>query len=163
VALRTLYQQYGGKEEIFAAVIRKYVTEIYDLELRLDWSESLDAVLRQAAAKVLEFCTIPDAVAQQRLLIAESIRFPDLMFFLTNEAHARTLGAIEAVLREAIKRRLIVIDDIKLAARIFLEITVGWSLMFAAAGNRTIIPGKRELGKRVDLYLRAYGVQRPPL
>src|ERR1700677_4850384 len=37
VALRTIYQQYGGKEEIFAAVIRRYVGHIYGLELQLNW------------------------------------------------------------------------------------------------------------------------------
>jgi TetR/AcrR family transcriptional repressor of mexJK operon len=160
VALRTIYQQYGSKEEIFAAVIRRYVAHIYGLELQLNWTESIQDVLRRAAEKLVEFCTIPEAVTLQRLMIAESTRFPDLMLALSHDGHARTLGAIEAVLGEAVKRGLVVTDDLKLAARIFLEITVGWSLMFAAAGNRTIIPGKKELAQRVDVFLGTYGARK---
>ena len=160
VALRTIYQQYGGKEKIFAAVIRRYVTEIYGLELDLDWSRSPDNALHRAAQKLLQFCTIPEAVAQQRLMIAESTRFPALMLSLSQESHRRTLAAVEAVLVEAQKRGLIETGDIKLAARLFVEMTVGWSLMFSAMGNPTIIPGKKELDARVDRFIRAYAVRK---
>jgi TetR/AcrR family transcriptional repressor of mexJK operon len=159
VALRTIYQQHGGKEEIFAAMIRRYVTHISDLDLDLDWNGALDAVLRRAAVKLVEFCTIPEAVAFQRLMIAESARFPALMLALSQEAHGKTMAAVEAVLVEARKRGLIETGDIKLAARLFIEMTVGWSLMFSAMGNNTITPGKKELGERVERFIRAYGTR----
>jgi len=162
VALRTIYQQFGGKEEIFAAAIRRYVDHIQELDLELDRSGSASEVLRDAASKLVQFCTSEEAVVRQRLMIAESTRFPDLMTSLLQEGHGKTLAVVERVLTDAIQRRLIVAEDVAVAARMFLEITVGWSLMFAAAGDRTIIPDAGELDVRVDVFLSAYGARRRP-
>jgi TetR/AcrR family transcriptional regulator, mexJK operon transcriptional repressor len=157
VALRTIYQQYGDKGGIFTAVIRRQLKHLSIFRFEADSDGSIQDSLNRIARELLGACTAPQSVALQRLMTAESLRFPQLMMAVSAEGYRRINHAIAAILGEAHKRHLLRIENKRLAAKLFVELTVGWSLMLCATGNRSAIPSNKELRERVDIFLKAYG------
>lgn len=156
VAPRTIYEKYGGKDEIFAAVIQRQLTYLADFKLEFDDKAPVATALNQVAWKLLEFCTAPESVALQRLLTAESTRFPDLMLAMSQEGHHKVLGTVTHVLTQARQHGALRIKNMKLATQIFVELTVGWALMLGMVGDWTTFPSKKDMTEKVDLFLRSY-------
>jgi len=79
VAKRTLYRQYPNKGELFAAVVRWRVAEVFDPSVNLvDDHKTVDDALLQLAVDVVQICTDSDTAQISRLLVSESVRFPEL-------------------------------------------------------------------------------------
>ncbi len=78
VSKQTVYNHFGSKEELFAAMIRnvcdRMLTVFEEAAKSGKPEDTLRAIARQIVKKVLE----PDRLALYRLLIAESQRFPEL-------------------------------------------------------------------------------------
>jgi AcrR family transcriptional regulator len=156
VALRTIYQQYGGKDKIFAAVVSRQLTQVSSFSCELDSGPHIEASLNRLARELVGTCTTPEAVALQRLMSAESVRFPELMLALTVEGHGKLLATVAGFLAEAHKRQLIRVDNKHFAAKLFLELTVGWSLMLCTVGDRSSVPSAKELRAKVNMFLKTY-------
>ena len=78
VSKQTVYNHFGSKEELFAAMIRnvcdRMLTVFEEAAKSGKPEDTLRAIARQIVKKVME----PDRLALYRLLIAESQRFPEL-------------------------------------------------------------------------------------
>src|SRR5579863_8072814 len=78
VSKQTVYNHFGSKEELFAAMIRnvcdRMLTVFEEAAKSGRPEDTLRAIARQIVKKVME----PDRLALYRLLIAESQRFPEL-------------------------------------------------------------------------------------
>lgn len=79
ISKRTFYHRFGGKEELFEAVVRRLIgrwTPLFDAAV-LD-APNLAETLRRAAEYMLRVALTPEALALRRIVIAEAPRFPGL-------------------------------------------------------------------------------------
>ncbi len=159
VAMRTLYQ-YGTKEELFAAVIKLQMSQLGQFEAEFEEATSIRTLLNRVARKLVAVCTTPECIALQRFMTAESPRFPDLMLSISLEGHGRLVSAVEALLRQASARGLLKIRHAKATATLFIELTVGWSLLLCTIGDFRSIPSNADLDERVSVFLNTYGTDK---
>jgi TetR/AcrR family transcriptional repressor of mexJK operon len=127
VAKKTLYQHFGDKAGLFAAVLTC---------LRNAWIAGLQnivvedkdpcAVLEAAAQHLLDVGTRTDMLELHRLLLIEARRFPDLI-----DGHYGRRGGLvgmeplSAYLRSATQRGLLHFDDEALASEQFVYLVLG--------------------------------------
>jgi len=113
----TVYAHFASKEELFGAVIAR-VTE------RRFGSFSVDALdprevaasLLTIARRFLDLVLSPEAIAVNRIIIAEVIRFPVLGDVFWEAGPARSRAQIETFLRRAVAAGTLAIPDTRLAA-----------------------------------------------
>ncbi len=124
IAKRTLYARWSGKPALFRAVLERLMTKW--LSGAGDWSacESLTEALDEAAARILEVALTPEAIALNRLLIAESVRFPELPFAMRQAGANQGIARIAALLEQAIASRAIPPLDTAFAAEQFLHLVL---------------------------------------
>lgn len=88
ISKRTLYARFRDKAALFHDVVeRKVGLWRGSFEAELEYPDSLEAALRQAAEGILRVALEPEALALHRMVVAEAERFPEL---------ARTLSATSA-------------------------------------------------------------------
>jgi AcrR family transcriptional regulator len=124
IGKRTLYARWSGKPALFRAVSERLITRW--LAQAGDWAEtdSLEAVLNQAASRILAVALTPEAVALHRLLIAESARFPDLPLMLREAGANQGASRIAALLDRAVARGTLPAQDTGFAAEQFLHLVL---------------------------------------
>jgi AcrR family transcriptional regulator len=101
----TLYLYFGGKEELFEAVVRAMLLP------NLEQLEALAATYEGPSAKLLErlLLTITGVLSSRagaipKLVIAEAGNFPDLARFYLDQVIRRGLRLVAAILRRGIDR-----------------------------------------------------------
>jgi AcrR family transcriptional regulator len=156
VAMRTLYQ-YGSKEDLFAAVVRLQLSQLELFEAEFDEATSIRTLLNRVARRLVAVCTTSECIALQRFMTAESPRFPDLMLSVSLEGHGRLIAAVSSLLRHATAQGLLKVKHPKATAKMFIELTVGWSLLLCTVGDFRSIPTQKELDERVSVFLNTYG------
>lgn len=122
----TLYEQFGGKAGLFAAIIAAICDDIQapiagGPGADRDPGTSLGAFAQRFMDRLME----PESLALYRLVIAESRRFPELgarVFAAGPERAARSLA--DYLRAETLARRLVV-RNVDTAVRIFLEMIKG--------------------------------------
>lgn len=124
VAKRTIYARWSGKPALFRAVLERLMAKW--LSTAGDWpdSENLEAALNEAAANVLAVALTPEAVALNRLLIAESARFPELPLMMHQAGAGEGTARIAALLDRAVARAALPRQDTVFAAEQFLHLVV---------------------------------------
>lgn len=95
VAKRTIYARWNGKPALFRSVLERLMAKWLSSAGDWDASEDLEAALNEAAVRILAVALTPEAVALNRLMIAESGRFPELPLLM------RQAGATEGTTRIA--------------------------------------------------------------
>jgi AcrR family transcriptional regulator len=122
----TLYEQFGSKEGLFAAIIAKVcATVVEPIAHQTDGLGDLEATLNVIGRRFLQALMNPVGIALYRLVVSEGGRFPELgrlVFQAGPETAARELAAYFR--REAVRNDLS-IGDPDLAARHFLELVKG--------------------------------------
>jgi TetR/AcrR family transcriptional repressor of mexJK operon len=91
-----------------------------------DWTETedLETALDTAAARILTVALSPEAVALQRLLIAESVRFPELPLMMGQAGVGEGSARIAALLNRAVAQGVLPPQDTIFAAEQFLHLVV---------------------------------------
>jgi TetR/AcrR family transcriptional regulator, mexJK operon transcriptional repressor len=122
VAKRTIYARFSGKPALFRAVVGRLIARW--LSTTSDWAEteSLEAALTDAAERILAVALTPEAVALHRLLIAESVRFPELPLMMQQAGAGKGTSRIAAVLDRAVARGTLPTQDTVFAAEQFLHL-----------------------------------------
>ncbi len=124
VAKRTIYARWSGKSALFRAVLERLMARW--LSTAGDWSESddLEAALDLAAGRILTVALTPEAVALQRLLIAESARFPELPLMMMQAGAGEGTMRIATLLDHAVVNGTLPPHDTVFAAEQFLHLAV---------------------------------------
>jgi TetR/AcrR family transcriptional repressor of mexJK operon len=124
VAKRTIYARWSGKPALFRAVLERLMAKW--LSNAGDWTEAetLEAALNGAAAGILAIALTPEAVALHRLLIAESIRFPELPLMMHQAGAAEGTSRIAALLERAVAEGTLPRHDAVFAAEQFLHLVL---------------------------------------
>ena len=125
-SLATLYRLFGNKEGLFQAMVeRKSAHLLQQLEQpRITGKDAAD-VLNGVGVSFLELALSADALALQRLLIAEAGRNPRLREIYMAIAPERNLRAIADYLEGEVSAGKLQLDDCYLAATQFIGMIKG--------------------------------------
>ncbi|HUI22186.1 MAG TPA: TetR/AcrR family transcriptional regulator [Methylocella sp.] len=125
----TLYARYADKGALFADVLRRRILLTYgplEAEIEKDLKgKSLEATLLSVARRLLDLTLSPSSIALGRILAAQGARFPDLGKLAVEEGLHRQIRLVEKILASFSGTHRYVIDDLSLAADLFLSIVLG--------------------------------------
>jgi AcrR family transcriptional regulator len=124
VAKRTIYARWSGKPTLFRAVVGQLMARW--LSIAGDWVETddVEAALDDAAAHILAIALTPEAVALNRLLIAESARFPELPLMMREAGATEGTKRVADLLDRAIGLGVFPPSDTGFAAEQFLHLVL---------------------------------------
>jgi AcrR family transcriptional regulator len=126
VSKATVYAHFHGKEELFGAVIA-HLSERPFGGFSADALDPLDiaASLTTIARRFLDLVLSPEAIALNRIIIGEVIRFPVLGQVFWTAGPERIRAQIEAFLRRAAEAGSLAIPDPRMAAEQFAALARG--------------------------------------
>ena len=124
VAKRTIYARWNGKPALFHAVLKRLMAKWLSSAGDWDESEDLEQALDIAAERILSVALTPEAVALQRLLIAEGARFPELPLMMSQAGAGEGVTRIAALLDRAVAQGALPPQDTVFAAEQFLHLVV---------------------------------------
>jgi TetR/AcrR family transcriptional repressor of mexJK operon len=161
VSKATVYAHYGGKEALFGAV----VASLSERRFHSFSVEALDPVdiegsLTAIATQFLELVLSPEAIALNRVIIAEVIRFPALGAVFWGAGPERTRVQIERFLRRADAVGSLAIPNPRLAAEQFIALARGEihlrSLLRLEDPDDPALP-RAAAARAIATFLRAFG------
>jgi TetR/AcrR family transcriptional repressor of mexJK operon len=159
VSKATVYSHYQDKADLFAAVLRRQINELFgDLDqLNVD-SGGAEEVLLNLGRRAVMLSMRSEATAIYRTVIAQAHRFPVLAEMLDREGFQRGSANIANVLRRLEARGELTLDDPDTAAEMFLSLVIGRQSRMAMLGLK-LDPQKLEDGlpAAVHLFLRGVG------
>jgi AcrR family transcriptional regulator len=134
----TLWSYFTSKEELFAAVLDAATAAFRSvMSTVLDPSRSVDEVLTTFAEKFITRITMPDAIALQRLIIAEVERFPEIGRIFFDRAPGRSRILMSAYLACQMDAGLLRRDDPDEAAGTLLSLCTGGTHQHVMWGVQT--------------------------
>jgi TetR/AcrR family transcriptional repressor of mexJK operon len=166
VSKRTIYNIFGGKEQLFREILDETfgIAEGFAAEVSesLAATDDVEGALETAATRLATIVLSDRVVRLRRLLIGEAERFPEL----ASEYYARAPGRILSVIAEGFerfaRRGVLQFDDPHLAAEHFAYLVVGAPLDRALFNTQRPSPRTEEIEtcarQGVAAFLRAYRV-----
>ena len=128
---RTVYAYFENKEALFAAMVAHSGGMFLEHLGELDRGGSnYQSELERFANRFCELSTFRHAVQFQRVIIAESKRFPSLARSVSTSIHGKASAIVARYLKELDRQGKLKVPDPKIAAEQFLDITTG-SIRFA--------------------------------
>jgi AcrR family transcriptional regulator len=163
---RTVYSRFRDKAELFGAVVHRLVERLRppntDTEQFFEGG-SLEAILQRLAQLILRAALSPPALALQRVIVAEAMRFPELAAALNQEGTRRdAIRRIAALLAREASAGRIAIANPEFAAEQFLHLVVAGPQRRALGLGAPMTADELEAWAResVDLFLN--GCRRAP-
>jgi len=147
VSKQTVYNHFGSKEELFAAMIRYWVDQ--KLTVFHDAAKGKpEDTLRAIAHQFLDHGSAEQRVSMYRILMGESARFPELgdIFYKAGPAVVRKFLA--DYLAEQHKRGLLHVDDPQLASEQFFGMLNG--CQFKAQLGIEKLPNKQAIDAYIE-------------
>jgi len=159
---RSIYQYFGGKEELFNAIIKN---GCHEFVMALDQAKFLDVPPRTAlisiATQFLSFLLRPRSLALYRIVVGESMRFPELGKILYQAGPENAYQKLSAYLKLQTENGLINSHQPELNATQFFEMIKG-HLHFRALIIPDLKVSEKEIQDHihasVDLFLRGVAV-----
>ncbi len=155
VGKATLYARYKDKGELFAAVFQRQI----DRWLAVSAPDEVPAgraedVLVALGRRMVAAALTPEAIAINRIVSAQASRFPLLARMVHREGWQRSNASIAIVLDHLVREGQIAVDDLELAADLFIGLVAGRLTRLAMLGIETD-PEQidRRIGAAVSLFL----------
>ncbi len=126
ISKRTFYHRFDDKAGLFAAVVHRIIEQIRPPpEVPLLEGAKLEEILRRLAGIILHAALEPQAIALHRLIIAESVRFPNLVRAVYNEPGTQeAMTLIGDLLARELRDARLTIELRRFAAAQFLHMVV---------------------------------------
>jgi TetR/AcrR family transcriptional repressor of mexJK operon len=166
VSKQTIYNHFGDKRRLFAAVIAAVQEDAAAaLQARfgaqLQDSGDLEQDLRRVGRVLAESVLLEDVVALRRIVIGERGDHPHLLGDWARP-RAEFEAAFAAQVEEQVRRWVLDVDDIPLATHQFLLLTAQEAVSLSEQGRRRLAPAEVErlVDDGVRLWLRAYRTRR---
>ncbi|WP_336492131.1 TetR/AcrR family transcriptional regulator [Methylobacterium nigriterrae] len=166
VSKPTLYARYRDKRALFEAVLKERVREWLAplsaaAEVQALRTEPRDAelVLDELSRTLLARSQDPGAAALTRCIVAQALQFPDLARLAYEEGWLRGVRAIARLLEILAAQGQLEIDDVEIAADLFLNLILGRSSKQALYGIQ-VDPEAQERRRRAAVALFLAGVRR---
>src|SRR3954462_130377 len=126
VSKATVYAHYGGKEALFGAVVaRLSERRFHSFSVEALDPVDIEASLTAIATRFLDLVLSPEAIALNRIIIAEVTRFPALGAVFWAAGPERTRAQIEGFLRRVAASGSLTIANPRLAAEQFVALARG--------------------------------------
>ncbi|WP_250940083.1 TetR/AcrR family transcriptional regulator [Allorhizobium sonneratiae] len=160
VSRQTIYNGFTSKEDLFLAMVNDAIRQILMPVLTPDQpAQSLRQALHVFGKGILELTMSADAIALQRLVIVEALRFPQLGAALFYDGVERVERELASFLQT---HRQFTGKDSRLAARLFLSMVTRPSLFQVQLGiveypDQTSID--THLDATIDLFLHGVAAQ----
>jgi len=162
---RTVYAHFENKETLFAAMVEHSAGVFMQFLGELDHGGSnYQAELERFANRFCELSTFRHAVQFQRVIIAESKRFPKLSRSVSTSIEGKASAMLARYLHELDRRGKLKVADPKIAAEQFLSITTGsirlatlFGLIPPVADPNPSEPNRthaKEIRRAVEVFLR---------
>lgn len=163
VSKRTIYNLFGGKEQLFREILADALATAEefsrDVSSALGTTDDVETELRDIGTKLAEAVLAAPIVRLRRLLIGEAERFPELATDYYERAPGRVMATLAAGLRRCHERGVLHVENPELAAEHFAFLVMGAHLD-RALFHATTPPPAEDIEKRaqagVDAFLRAY-------
>lgn len=154
VAKRFIYARYPDKAALFIAAVERFIVEqIGTLHSPAPPPSDVETGLVAFGGRLLELALLPDALAFQRLFIAQAPRFPDLTKLFVERNRQRNLGEIGRFLATYLDQGAIE-GDLEMRAEQFFILVVGIPQRLAMLVGREPHPDEeRRLRAAVRLFL----------
>ena len=162
VSKQTVYNHFGSKEELFAAMIRYWVDQKLTVFSETAKHGNPEDTLRAIAHNFLDHDNAEQRVSMYRILMAESPRFPELgnIFYKAGPAVVRRFLA--DYLADQHKRGILRVDNPVLAAEQFFGMLNG--CQFKAQLGIEPLPNKQAVDTYIEhavtLMIRALSLQK---
>lgn len=162
VAKRTVYNLFGSKEELFRAVIaratdtaERFVTEHIEADVG---SADPDGEIHAFALSHARAVLAPRVIATRRLLIGESLRFPELAAEYFDRVPSGVIDAIAGRLQRYRELGVLEFADARAAAEHFAYLVLGPALDRALFQPGALEPARIERAALLGAgaFLRAY-------
>jgi AcrR family transcriptional regulator len=156
ISKRTFYHRFRDKPEIFVAVVHRITDRLRppaDFPLL---EGSLEKILRRLAGLILRAALSPEAIALNRMLIAESGKFPKLAAFVTERGVSNeAIRFIAGILERETEAGTIARGNPTFAAQQFLYMTIALPQRRAMGFGAPMTSGEIDVwtGDVVNLFL----------
>jgi TetR/AcrR family transcriptional regulator, mexJK operon transcriptional repressor len=126
ISKRTLYDRFSDKSELFAAVAKQLIEGMRPRgKVHLFNDGTLEEILHRLAQVILRAALGKDALALQRLMLAEAARFPELALIMEKQgARQEAVDRIAALLEKEMQAGRITVVDCAFAAEQFLQMVI---------------------------------------
>jgi AcrR family transcriptional regulator len=149
VSTKTLYRLFPDKKALFEAMVTNRLDQFVSVvTLRACEGGDIEAALPDALLACAELVLDPEVIALQRLVLADSDKFPEIPETFYVKAMRRSVAALAEWLLVQKKRGLIVLDDVEAAAGMLLG-------MLVFQPQRDVMFGHKPPPTRRELELRA--------
>ncbi len=135
----TLYARYKDKSELFAAVLQRQIDRWLAMNETGEQATTgrIEDVLLARARRTVAVALTPEAVAINRIVMAEAARFPNLAKLVHEQGWQRSNAAVAAVLDQFAKNGQIDVEDASVTADLFLSLVIGRQTRLAMLGIET--------------------------
>ncbi|WP_234147999.1 TetR/AcrR family transcriptional regulator [Sphingobium sufflavum] len=160
----TLWNYFGSKEELFAAVI-DHVTIEYRAglsEILAEPCDDLRLTLKRFCTGIMDKVTTPDAISLHRLVVAEAGRFPEMGRIFYDRAPLQTYVLLAEFLEGVMARGLIRAEEPMQAARLLVTLCVSGyqqKMLMGLIETATTPMIAAEVERATDLFMRAYALE----
>lgn len=157
VGKRAIYQHVGTKAQLFRAVCKQRLplADNQDLKPCLLHSDMRGVVIA-LGWKLLDISFMPEAIGLERVLAAESLRFPKLTEEVIQHGIVTLNGNIAAIFDTLIDRGLLAPLDTCRAADFFYDVIVGNRSFRMILGHREVQPDEEEFMARIDMFIHGH-------
>jgi TetR/AcrR family transcriptional repressor of mexJK operon len=163
VSKATVYSHFRSKEELLLAVVVEVVAPIRDDYLSVpDHSASFETWLLELAEILAQKVLLPEVTALERLVIAETLRFPELGRIFQSIAINSSFEVLRPRIERAIADGEMRPCDPIIAVGHFVEMCAGAMrrrMLFNEGGVPDAAEIERHVREVVEVFLHGYGVR----
>lgn len=147
---RTIYDYFGSKEALFAAIVREFPAgALPPLAAEELSTHNLETLLRDVGRRYLEVIMSPPALALYRTMVGEGLRFPELAKAFFDSGPGRASASLGAALEQRLAAWRLTVDDCDRAAEQFLGMIRDDLHLRVVLGLRKP-PGPKEAERTID-------------
>jgi TetR/AcrR family transcriptional regulator, mexJK operon transcriptional repressor len=158
ISKKTFYHRFDDKAALFAAVVHRIIEHIRPPpEVPLLEGVKLDEILRRLAGIIVRAALSPQALALNRLVVAESARFPDLVRMLHEDSASKeAITLIADLLARELPAAHLTVELQRFAATQFLHMIVAVPQRRSMGQGLPMTPRELEVWahRSVDLFLK---------
>ena len=160
ISKRTFYHRFEDKAAIFKAVVHRVIQQLRPANTQTFFEgKNLEDVLLALAHVILKASLSPQALALNRVILAESVRFPELALIASEEgARKEAVTRIAHLLDEHAGKSHLPGRDFLFAAEQFLQMVTSVPQRRASGLGQTMTPKELEVWEKetVALFLNGF-------
>jgi AcrR family transcriptional regulator len=154
---RDLYRDFGGKEELFKRVLveisNEVLTQLQNVSIPTD-DNPLEEIIFSTGQAFMRALLSPRVLAIHRLMVSESLRFPELSETFLKLGPQGAYEAVGEVIKTSFSRENIEIEDPTLTAKLFLDMIAADLQLRSLLGykiSQTEVDERVKMGTRIFL------------